>query len=421
VIALINLVAPAAHSFPGSASHSSNVIVVSDVPALVSALNRARSGQRILLRAGTYEAGEGIYVPDGVAILGEGVMRYDAYGLPTGIEPAGRTIVRASSTILGDVITLGNGASMRRLVIEDRPGRLGNGVVISSRVAGDSVTGLIDECEIINPNPVGVGPDGPRGRAVLVVTRNPNLGLDPPPHAGSSLSLNLSRSVVRSSGGGSGVFAINFAPASRVALFLSGNVIGGGLDATGGVSRPDPVRNSSVTIHTSNNLYRSDSSLPTPTGWLLGGGTDAPAPGVVAGATLANVLRITSVDDAIEGFAIGIFAMAGRRNSPLAGPSSNNEVNINAVGLVMETATADLMLYGERSFAVGMSAGDGNLLRLGLRGATGSGARDNQYEHSLNFLGIGNRLQVVGSPTSFARTNQNIIPAPPAQFFASGP
>lgn len=395
-------------------------LVVGNPLALVSALAESRSGDRILVLAGTYDLDEPLHVPDGVTLAGEGIMEFDDSGLPTGIVVVNRTTLRSTATLSGDVVTLGNGAGLFGLVVEDAAGRAGNVVVVSSRRSNDSVAAWMSQCEIINPNPALGSPRVPIGRGVILVTQNLNLAADPPPHEGSEIWLSMHDSVVRAPGGGGSVMALNFASRSRITALLSGNVLGGVLDSAAAASKPDEVSDSSVTIVSARNLYRSDSAVPTTWGWLLAGGTDAPMPGLAAEATRANQLRMWSLEDRIEGFSIGIYARAGRRNSPIAGAIAGNEITINATHLKLATTTSDLLLYGDFSFVNGMPAGDDNVLHLVLRGATGSGARSNQYVHSSTQLGSGNRLVLSGNSIAFQRTNSNISPPPPAQFFTSG-
>jgi len=398
-------------------------VVVSDTVALEDALAQSHAGERIIVLAATYELSAGLYVPDGVTLVGEGLMEFDPSGLPTGIAPAGRTVLKSTAGLTGDVITLGNGAGLQGLVIEDFEGRRGNVVTISSRASGDSVAAWIFQCELITRSPIfgSPGGTGPIGRGVLLVTRNPNLDANPPPHDGSELALRMSESVVRSPVGGSAVLALNFASHCRITVHLRCNVLGGGLDSAAGVSWPDPVSNSSIEIKSFNNLFRSDSPQPTLGGWLLAGGTDAPVPSLVpAGATRGNQLELVSIHDRIEGFGIGVYARAGRRNSPLAGVISENLISLNVTGLKLATVTSDLSLYGDFSFVAGMSAGDGNVVHAVLHDVTGSGARGNRYEDSSTSLGSDNMLVIRGSSTAFGKTNRNIVPAPPAQFFTSG-
>jgi hypothetical protein len=88
----------------------------------------------------------------------------------------------------------------------------------------------------------------------------------------------------------------------------------------------------------------------------------------------------------------------------------------------------DFELIGGWAKNVALPAGDGNTVRVELRGVTGSGARANRYADAAAFSGllpahlqgIGNRLEIVGDPQTFARTNRGIDPAPAAKFFVSG-
>ena len=208
-------------------------IVVTTAAELQSALSPANAGARILVRAGLYDVSQTLTVPDRATLVGEGVMSFDESGLPTGFQPSGATLLRATSALAGDVLTLGDGATIRGLVIEDVVGRLvgGHAVAVLSRAAGDFISARIEECEIVNPNLPGA-----TGRGLTVQTRNPDLE---PPHEGAVLWVQMTRSIVRSPRGGFGVFAINFASHAEIRLNLESNVVGGGLNASGGVGRPD--------------------------------------------------------------------------------------------------------------------------------------------------------------------------------------
>jgi hypothetical protein len=398
-------------------------ILVTTTAELEAALTPANAGKRILVRAGEYELSQALTVPDDATVVGEGEMNFDQSGLPTGFETSGRTVLRSTATLVGDVLTLGDGARLRGLVIEDAAGRQGNPVVVSSRAAGDFVSAELVECEIVNPNPSAIVPEGSIGRALKVITLNPNLGLDPPPHEGAVLEVRMARSIIRSPGTGIGVFAINFASHAEIRLDLQRNVIGGGLNLTGGVSIPDAVTGASLSVHSRRNLYRSDSAAPTPTGWSLIGGTTAPVPGLASGASTFNSLQVCSKGDSIEGFARGIFAVGGLRTGALPGPSSSNEVEMNLHGLQVRTTTTDLQLFGAQSFVAGVSPGDENTVHVVMRQSSGSGPRANLYAHSTTpsgvGLGAGNRLEVVGNSRAFDRTNDNFIPPPPAEFFTA--
>ena len=72
------------------------------------------------------------------------------------------------------------------------------------------------------------------------------------------------------------------------------------------------------------------------------------------------------------------------------------------------------------------SPGEGNVLRLLVRGVTGSGVRANVFADVLGpsgplpVSGSTNRLELVGNPRAFERTNRAIEPAPGAEFFNGG-
>jgi len=368
--------------------------------------------------SGTYELSESLHVPDGVTLIGEGTMEFDAAGLPEGIGSVGRTVLKSTASLTGDVVRLGNGAGLQALVVEDVSGRIGNVVVVSSRAPGDSVAGTIFQCEIMSPNPAAGSPAGPSGRGVLLITRNELGPVDPPPHPDSSLSLSMYASIVHSPGGGSGLMAINFSSNSRISVILVGNVFGGGLDVAGGVSRPNAVRESSISIDSSGNLYRSEFSLPV-NGWQLYAGVDAPLlpQGVVAETAILNRLEFISSDDQLRGFSTGIFAAAGFRYNQPADVISMNELEIRATDLVMQSTNRDLVLYGDASSVASRSAGDGNILRAVLRDSSGSGLRDNRYGHSSTSLGTDNALILPGNANAFVKSNRNIRPAPAAELF----
>ena len=400
---------------------ASPTIIVTTASELAAALSPANAGARILVRAGVYDVTQALTVPDDATLVGEGVMIFDESGLPTGFEASGRTVLRATVGLAGDVLTLGDGSAVENLVIEDIVGRpvAGNPVAVVSRVAGDFISATIAQCEIVNPNPALVG----TGRGVAVMTLNPNLGQDPPPHEGAVLQLEMTQSIIRSPGGGDGVFAINFASHSQIGLDLESNVIGGALGGSGGVGRPDAVTGAGLIIQSRHNLYRSDSPVPTANGWALFGGADAPF--VVSEASTFNSLQIHSKNDTIEGFATGIAAAGGRRFGALSGPISSNRMEMNLLGTRVVTTTADLRLSGGRSLVPGVFPDEGNTLHVVVHQASGSGPRANVYVDAATAppggsLGAGNRLEIVGNANAFDQTNENFIPPPPAQFFTSG-
>jgi hypothetical protein len=421
--AATSIVLFAASAILSAPAAAAPTIVVTTSVELETALVPANAGAQIFVVEGEYAVFHPLTVPDGATLEGEGVMTFDGSGFPTGFAMSGRTVLRAATTLAGDILTLGNGSTLRNLVIQDVVGRLvaGNPVALVSTVPGDFISATISQCEIINPNPALGTPVGPTGRGVAVVTRNLNLGQDPPPHDGAVLHLHMTQSIVRAPGGGDGLFVINFASHARIGLDLEGNVIGGNVGANGGVSRPDAVTGSGVVIQSRHNRYRSDSLLPPGNGWTLFGGADSPLPNVVSGPSTFNSLQMHSMNDTIEDFATGIAANGGRRIGPLSGALSSNSVELNLHGARLKTTTRDFTVSGARSLVAGDFPDDGNTLHLVVRQASGSGPRLNLYGDAFPLppgsLGSGNRLEIVGNANAFDHTNENIIPPPPAAFF----
>ena len=418
-----------------------NAISVSSSDELVAALVPENTGRRIRVLLGTYNVSQPLVVPDGATLEGEGEMLLDGSGLPTGFAAGTRTTLTMTANTPGDVLTLGNGATVRRLAIEDLAGRIGNAIGVVSRDAGDHVTATIAEVEISNPNAHSVAPSGPTGCGVTVLSQNPNLGSDPPAHSGAVITATIARSLIRSpaTGTGCGLFAFNFAPSASVSVTLRSNVVGGGIIANGGVSRPDAVHDSRTTIHSRRNLYRDDSPDPCASrhlGWNLTGGSGSPAPLQVP-ETARNSVRFHSLHDQIEGFTTAILAVGGRRffASPIAGPTTANSVDLALLGTTISTSAcggatpvADFRLAGALVSNASLVPGEGNTVRGVIRGVTGSGPRYNVYADVLGPTGplpagppgTGNRLEIVGNARAFARTNRAIDPAPGAAFFRGG-
>ena len=406
-----------------------SAIVVDNATELAAALSPENAGRRILARAGTYALEAPLTVPDGATLVGEGVMQLDGAGLPAGFGAGPRTTLTMSANVPGNMLTLSNGATIRRLQIEDLAGRAGSVVAVISREAGDRVSATIIESEIVNPNSEAPGPEGPLGVGLLVVTRNP--AGDPAPDEGATVSARMIRSLIRSPAGGPGLFAFNFASFGRVAVTVQRNVIGGGMIANGGVSRPDAVHDAKVRVESIHNLYRDDRAdacaAPRP-GWNLTGGSGPPAPFPVPG-TARNSLLVRSENDRIQGFTTSVQGTGSRRffPSPTAGPSDDNRVDLKLFDTRLSTLScdgasfvADLDLAGAFAGDGAGSPGDGNRLRAILRGVRGSGGRFNQYADVVGFSGASdNRLEIVGSPAGFARNNQRLHPAPGDEFFTS--
>ena len=439
----VNPTEPAAepHGQASSSSVDPAAIVVSSSAELEDALTPANAGRLIHISAGLYDLAEPLDVPDGVTLEGEGVMEFDDAKLPTGFAAGTRTTLRMTANVAGNILTLGNGVTVRRLAIEDLAGRAGNTIGIVSRDAGDSIRATLDENEIINPTPHTVIPAGPSGCGVAIVTQNPNLGSAPSPHASAAISARVTRSLIRSSttGIGCGVFAFNFASLSTVSVALTGNVVGGGIIASGGVSRPDAVQDSRTDIQSHRNLYVNESPnpcAPARTGWNLQGGSGTPVAFVI-GATERNTLRIHSQDDRIERFTTAVLGTGGRRffGLPTAGPSTDNKVEMEVIGATISTPScsagtlvADFRLAGALVSNASFAPGDGNTLHAVIRSVTGSGVRSNLYADVLGpagpvsgaSQGSGNQLEFAGNLRAFEQTNDAIEPAPPAEFFTGG-
>src|SRR5262245_46457104 len=86
-----------AHPGRLAASPQGPDIVVTTAAELQSALSPANAGARILVRAGVYDVNQALTVPDRATLFGEGVMSFDESGLPTGFEPSGRTLLKATA------------------------------------------------------------------------------------------------------------------------------------------------------------------------------------------------------------------------------------------------------------------------------------------------------------------------------------
>jgi len=433
--------APPAVGATGRANQSAddpNTIVVSTSSELTAALVPDNAGRHVHVLAGAYVLTQPLSVPDQMTIQGDGVMLFDDARLPTGFADGTRTTLTMTTNTPGDLLKLGNGASIRGLAIEDYLGRSGNVIGVVSRSVGDEVSAAIDETEIVNPNGHGIVPSGPIGCAVAVLTLNPNGGADPSPHAGAAIATRISRSLIRSTstGTGCGLFAFNFAPLGDVSVTLDGNIVGGGIIASGGVSRPDAVHDSRTTIQSQRNLYRNDTPdqcAPQRLGWNVQGASGPPVP-LLVGETARNALHIHSLDDRLAGFTTAIFASGGRRffGLPTAGATTANSAELELIGTTISTPgcggasfVSDFQLAGARVASASLLPGDGNTLHVLMRGVTGSGSRSNAYADVLGptgpvaaqYLGTGNRLDFVGNLQSFTSTNSAIDPAPGAEFF----
>jgi len=407
---------------------------------LVEALQPVNAERRILVARGEYRVDRPLQVPDGTTLEGEGVMSFDADGMPAGFEPGTETVLRVTEGFQGQVLTLGQGSTLRGLRVLDLanspsqpPQREGSVVYVASRGPGDAVAASIVECEIVNPNLVGFSDVGPHGHGVVVLTLNPNLGAPPVAHEGARVSVRVQRSVVRTHTGAV-VFASNFAARGDVTVSLEGNRFEGFLTVAAGVSRPDVVTDAVMRIESRRNRYiRSGRDRY---GWLLLGGSTSPhfLEAGIPGAARATLL-VDSTDDRIEGFRQGIQAAAARRIGGQSSLLMDNRVDLRLRGTRIRSdgeGAADLVLQGtmsEVAQAEGpgeFSAGGRNQLRVVMEGASGSGERRNVYADVVGPAkpgnrGAGNRLEFTGDAASFSRSNRGIDPPPDAQFFVGTP
>jgi hypothetical protein len=405
-------------------------IVVSDPSQLWGTLSDPSSaGKTIRLLAIDYPVTQPLVLREGATLVGAGVMTYHADGLPAGIDPDTRSRLLAAPTLVGDILTLRDGSKVAGVSIEDfmwtqelRARSSGNLLVVSSTQANDRITATIEECELQNPNGSGVAFNGPSGRGLVVITRNPREAVPPAPHTGASIAAVMRRSIIHSPGNGSCVFAINFAPEAQVSVSLERNVLGGTLDCDGGVSRPFTVTGSRTSIDSQGNLYQSDSADPNDNagaGWQLTGGSGPPVSFLHVGTTSDTELDMHSVNDRLEGFWVGIYAVGGRRNfvSGISGPTNDCRTIIDMQGTRMTSIFVDVWLFGVESEAMDLDPGDHNMLHVSMRDVqSASVGVENLYGRAMGvdadgnfapldspFDGTGNRLE--GDLTPFARGN----------------
>ncbi len=429
-----------------------NTATISTSAELVAALVPSNAGRRIRIRSGTYDIKQLLIVPDSMTLEGEGVMGFDTDRRPTGFSDSTRTILKMTNNVGGDVLTLGNGVAIRNLEIVDLEGRSGNVMAVASRRPGDRVSATIVEVVTVNPNGMTIVPSGAIGRAIHISTRNANLGADPPPDDGSVVAVHIERSLIRSPAGGGGIFAYNFSANSRISVEVTRSVIGGSNEANGGVSRPEAVHDSEVSVTSQGNLYRNeweDRCAAGLLGWNLTGGSGAPIPLPNLQQTARNRLRVRSIDDQLDGFTTGVLATGSRVFFPVSlnALPTGNHVDLQLTGTTITTpacgpihrgeystelaaddliAIRDLELIGAWVKNPGLAAGEGNTVRAEIRGVKGSGMRANKFASvgansgvvPRNLHGVVNRLTIVGTPQEFARTNRGILPAPGGSFFA---
>jgi hypothetical protein len=422
---------------------------------LAAKIVAAATGVTFRFAPGTYTIKQTIVVPEGATLEGLGRMSFDKDHRPDGIGPElGIPELVAHPLLSGDMIALSSGSRLFRLRIRNVAGRInpGNVVVVASSERGDSLIAAIEDCELVNPYPPGADPAlGPQGRGLLVFTRFRS-GTNAP-HDGSAIRVTMTNSLIRSPGHGTGVFAANFAANALLVLILRNNIIGGGLDAVGGVSRPDPVAYASTLILSERNLYRSDPFEPVPSklvkaekdlpfpgekpvprqkddsvpqqkdvvltdegikadlhsvvrapiGWFLHGGAQPPPKPLATHPVTENQLVIDSKDDRIEDFEMGIYASGGWRRyntAPGLSPSGNaldrNLVQMRLEDLQIDCLDNDFTLLGAEADG-NFAPGDGNLLQVTRARGTRLLAKPNFFAHSGTFPAGEHAAPVAGS------------------------
>jgi hypothetical protein len=334
---------------------------------LIDALTAAAPSPTILLQNREYKVDEPLLVPDGVTVQGVGEMQFEG-GLPTGFLPGTATTITAKSNLAGNLVTLGDGSSVRGLVLKgasqtgvDGEGRGGIVVAVGSRPTG-SVSATIEKCELKNQIQSDAVLDGPTGGAILAYTRNPNRGGDPRPHVGATVTLTLTQSIVETHTSGKAVFAMNFASGGTVTVNLTKNDIRGPLDVIGGLSRPDAVVGATTTIISDRNRYSPQSGSNVEAWHIIGGSTPLFPAGPDSNSD-TNTAKVELTDDQIEKFQVGIVAVGGRRVSSDHGTCSNNIVNLKLTRMKAATnpnpAATDFEFKGAQSFGA-LPAGDNN-------------------------------------------------------------
>jgi hypothetical protein len=409
-------------------------VTVRSAAELREALEPGQRARTIRLHAGRYVLDAPLVVPDGVELVGVGVMRTDPDGLPTGFAPGTETVLLASEQLEGDVIALGDRTRLQNLRVEspaastDGP-RAGNLVVIASRRAGDRVKATLSECEIINHTQVGFNAAGPTGHTIAVLTLNP--GASAPWHEGARVMVAVERSLVRSMTGIGAVFALNFASAASIELDFKRSRFEGSVGIVGGVARPGPVHGASAVLRSRGNLYVKGRGTYS-TGWGILGASVAPHARIGGGGAESNAVRVESQDDRIEGYRVGIHAAAGRLVAAMPGTVMRNRGELTLRGVRIRSVgegAADLSLHGALSESEpGNAAGpeapmnaQGNVLRVSIQGSSGSGVRRNVYANAwlsgdADTAGR-NRLEITGSRAQFLESNADFTPAPDAGHF----
>lgn len=409
---------------------------VHNVAELRAALDGSVAPTTISLLAGDYPLDRPLVVPDGVLLEGVGTMA-ERDGRVAGFGANPVSVIRAAASFDGDLVTLGNDAGLRSLLLLDQTPsrgaalRQGNVVALVSRSAGDRLSARIEDCEIVSGGAMGVTTRGPVGHGIVVLTRSPSLGETGQPHVGSTVSLHLSRSRVQARG--ASLFVVNFASRSEIEVTLEGNLMAGPIVASGGASRPQLVSGSRVRLHSSGNLYQHSDEGEDSFGWMLYGGSTPHLPSLATPGPRDNELSMQSNGDRIEGFRIGVLAAGARRRYESAGPPVANRANLDLMDLSIHPQgdrPLGVALHGALSgegYVAGpeFPSGEHNVLRVRMRSVRVDGPPvDNRYSDELrdgptDDTADANRLVFAGTAADFARENPG-FPPPPAELFGDG-
>jgi hypothetical protein len=410
--------------------------VVGTAAELEAALDDAPRGLVVRLRPGEYLIERPLIVPNDVRLVGKASMTRDPDGWPEELTPGTAATLRAGPGLAGDLLTLGDGTTLQalRVVIPARrvDGEVvpsGNAVVVASRRPGDRVAATIRECEIVTESEFGANADGPTGRGLVIVARNPGSG---PAHEGAHLQLLVEHSVVRARLGNA-LFVNNFAARAETTLEVRASHVEGMTAISGGTSRPYPVDGAIATFRSIRSRYRSVAGGWDRAGWFLFGASGVPFPssgGPAPGAQNVRAL-VESDDDRIEGFRTGVHAVGYRRVADYSGPGRDNRLDLHLRGTRIATpdqSAADLVLLGVTSDpgtdpAVLLPAGERNQVVARFSAVRGSGERSNEFLDRAGppaalVEGDGNRVQIEGSPAKFELSNPGLRPLPPESAFA---
>ena len=422
VTALCVCAAVATLAAPVGSKPPAGPIVVTTTAELYAALVEANAGRTVLVRAGTYFVDHRLAVPDGMQLEGEGVMLGDP--LPTGFKSGTATRIRAHPGFPGDLLTLGDGASLRRLIVEDSPNREGNAVAVRSRAPGDSVSASIVDCEIVAPKGLAGDPDGPSRRRHRRDYRQPRLRRPAGsvcrrrgrraghPHDRPSRGARLLRHELRDAGPGPSRAQPEshrrHARGDRRHLTPGRGRPSRGVDRLGG----EPLRSD----------HRPRDRLAARR-WKLSA-VPARDPNTPSN-TSSNTVRIASNGDRIEA-KLGIFAVAGRRQTAVAGLSSDNLADLTLRGLTIRTSghgAADLVLHAAEAAAGSRRETTTCCVSTCATRRAAAHASTSTRTSSPEAQASGTGSSSARTPALFAASNTGIEPAPPAQFFdaISGP